>query len=247
VAKKSGLGANFYVDGYDLSGDINSLTTLETMLTTLDSTGIDKFAHERIPGLMDGSIEFTAYFNPASNRAHPVLKTMPTTDRIASYYDSTTLGGETANMVAKQVSYAPTRGADASFLFKTKTTANAYGLGWATALTAGKRTDTTATTGTAVNFSAATSFGFQAYLHVFAFTGTDVTIKLQDSADNVTFADITSGAFTQTTTAPGAQRIAVGGTATVRQYVRATTVTTGGFTSVTFAVGITKNNVSVAF
>ena len=35
------------------------------------------------------------------------------------------------------------------------------------------------------------SFGVQAYLQVFSFTGTDVTITIQDSADNSSFANIT--------------------------------------------------------
>ena len=54
--------------------------------------------------------------------------------------------------------------------------------------------------------------------------------------------------FTQiTTTTPQAQRIAVGGTATVRRYVRASTVTSGGFTSCTFAVAVVKNQLAVNF
>jgi hypothetical protein len=92
-------------------------------------------------------------------------------------------------------------------------------------------------------------YGLQAYLQVFAFTGTDATVKLQDSADNASFADVASAAFVQiTTTTPQAQRIAISNAATVRRYVRAVTVTTGGFTSLTFAVMFNRNPVAgVAF
>lgn len=241
--KGSGLGANFYIDGVDLTGDINSLSNITTSQALLDVTGLAEFAHERIQGLGDGNMDWVNYFNPAIGAAFPTLKTRPTTDRIASYIASgTTLGGDGASLVAKQISHDGTRGTDGSYTFKVSCQANGYGLEWGTMLTAGKRTDTAATNGTGVNFTASQSFGFQAYMHVFAFTGTDVTVKLQDSADNVTFADIASGAFTQiTSTSPQAQRIAVGGTATVRQYVRAVTVTTGGFTSVQFSVQLTQN------
>lgn len=87
----------------------------------------------------------------------------------------------------------------------------------------------------------ATSFGLQAYLHVTAFTGTDVTMKLQDSADNATWTDLAGAAFTQVTAANQAQRLALSNTATVRRYLRASTVTTGGFTSVSFALAYNRN------
>lgn len=87
----------------------------------------------------------------------------------------------------------------------------------------------------------ATAFGLQAYMHAFAFTGTDCTIKLQDSADNVSFADIATAAFTAVTAAPASQRIATVNTATVRRYLRVATTTSGGFTSCQFAVSFTRN------
>lgn len=88
------------------------------------------------------------------------------------------------------------------------------------------------------------AFGAQAWLQVTAFTGTDVTIKLQDSADNSTFTDVASGAFAQTTAAHTTQRIALTNTATLRRYVRVSTVTSGGFTSATFAVMLDRNLVA---
>lgn len=78
-----------------------------------------------------------------------------------------------------------------------------------------------------------TSHGLSAYLHVFSFTGTSVTVKLQDSADNSSFADITGAAFAAATGIT-AERIQTGATATIRRYVRA--VTTGTFNPATFAV-----------
>jgi hypothetical protein len=119
---------------------------------------------------------------------------------------------------------------------------NGFGLEWGQQLTAGMRTDSAATNGTGLDTTASASFGGQAYLQVASFTGTDVTVKIQDSADNVTFADVAGFNFTQITGgAPLSERIALANTATLRRYLRASTVTTGGFTSLTFAVNVVKN------
>jgi hypothetical protein len=244
MAKTSGLGDNLYVGGYNLSGDIGSLSRIGGSITTQDVTGIDKYGFERIGLGRDGGIEFTSFFNGAAGQATPVLKTLPTADVVVSYFRGTAIGNPVASLVGKQINYDPTRADDGSLTFNTQALANGYGLEWGDQLTAGLRTDTAATNGTSFDTGSSLAFGAQAYLQVAAFTGTDVTIKIQDSADNVSFTDVTSFAFTQVTAAPFTQRIAIGNTATVRRYLRASTVTTGGVTSVTFAVQVTKNAVA---
>jgi hypothetical protein len=247
MTKTSGLSDNAYIGGYDLSGDIMSLSKVGGGPAVLDVTPINASAHVRIGGLRDGGIDFSTAFDPAAGQEHPALSVLPTADVHVAYLRGTGIGNDAACEVAKQVNYDPTRATGGMLTVAVSTVANGYGLEWGTQLTAGLRTDTSATAGTGFNFGASTSFGFQAYLQVTAFTGTDVTVKLQDSADNVTYADLASGAFAQTTAARTTQRIAVGGTATVRQYVKATTITSGGFTSVTFAVVLVKNTVAVKF
>lgn len=247
MSKQSGLGMACFLGGYDLSGDIMSFSKISGGVATLDVTAINKSAHERIFGLRDGAIDFNTAFDPATGKSHPVLAALPRGDVQVMACINLSVGGEAACEVAKQVDYNPTRANSGMLDAAVTTQANAYGLEWGKLLTPGLRTDTAATAGTAFDFGAATSFGFQAYLQVTAFTGTDVTVKLQDSADNVTFADLASGAFAQITSAPGTQRIAVGGTATVRRYVKVTTVTTGGFTSASFVVALNKNTVVTVF
>lgn len=244
MAKTSGLGDQFLFGGYDLSGEVNALSKIDCPQGTFDVTPIIKSAYVRIGGLRDGGIDFTTLFDPAIGHSHPVLATLPRTDVVCSYLRGGILGNPAACQVAKQVDYNPTRGADGMLSSTVSSVANSFGLEWGIQLTAGQRTDTAATNGTAVDFTAASSFGFQAYLQVTAFTGTDVTVKLQDSADNVTFADVSGGAFTQTTAAHTAQRLAVANTATIRRYVRATTVTSGGFTSATFSVVLVVNQIA---
>lgn len=173
---------------------------------------------------------------------------MPTTDQVLTYCRGTVLGNPAACLVAKQLNYDGTRTDSGEFTFAVNAAANGYGLEWASQLTAGLRTDTASTNGTGIDTAASAAFGAQAYLQVTAFTGTDCTVKIQDSADNVTFADIAGLGFTQITAGPASQRIATSNTATIRRYIRAVTVTTGGFTSITFSVAINKNPIAgVAF
>lgn len=245
MSKSGGLGDNFYVAGYDLSGDINSLSKVGGGPAALEMTGIDKLAFERQGGIRDGSIEFTSYMNDSAGQAHTILKALPTTDVVAEYARGTTLGNAAACIVAKQANYDPSRSSDAMLTMQTQLVANGYGVEWGNQLTAGKRSDTTATSpATGVDFLASTSFGWQAYLQVFSFTGTSCTVTLQDSANNSAFAGFTSSAFVAAT-AIGTQRISGAAGSTVRQYVRA--ITSGTFTECTFAVVFVKNESAVTF
>lgn len=250
MTKGNGLGDNLYIDGYDLSGDIQVIDRINGGPATIDQTGIDKYAHERAGGRRDGNIDVTTYFNDAAGQAFPVLSARPTTDRIVSYFRGTAIGNQSACLVAKQLDYDPQYKEDGSLLIKVKSAANQYGLEWGNQLTAGKRTDTGAAVGTGWDGAAATSLGLQAYLHVFSFAGTDVTIKLQESSDNGSgdaWADVVGGAFTQVTAGPTKERIATAADLAVERYLRVTTVTTGGFTSCVFAVTVVKNTVAVSF
>lgn len=243
MTKQSGLGDALYYGGYDMSGDVQALGNIGGGPALLEFTDITQAAMARQGGLRDGRIEWTSFFDPgiAANAAHGLLSALPRGDVLVTYGRGTTLGAPAACLNGKQIDYAPTRGADGSLTFAVSGQANAYGLEWGRLLTAGMRTDTAATLGTSIDTAASASFGAQAYFHLGAFTGTDVTVKIQDSADNTTFADVTGLTFTQVTAAPATQRLATANTATIRRYVRAVTVTTGGFTSATFAVVINKN------
>lgn len=248
MSKQSGLGDALYIAGYDLSGDIGAVNSIAGGPAALEVTGIDKLAPERIGGLRDGHIDYTAFFNTAVGRAHARLSPLPTSDVIISYFRGTTLGGASANLVAKQLNHDGTRADDGAFTFAGSNVGNGYGLEWGTSMTAGKRTDSTATNGTSVDFgTGSTTFGLQAYLHVFAFTGTSVTVKLQESSDNGVgdaFADVVGGGFTAATGVTS-QRIATSSVQTVERYLRV--VTTGTFSNAVFAVSVARNPVATSF
>ncbi|MEU0978458.1 hypothetical protein ABZ488_04505 [Streptomyces griseus] len=248
MAKQSGLGDSLYIGGFDASGDIGAVNRVGGGPATLDVTAINKYAMERIGGLRDGGIDYTAFFNPGIGGAHAKLAALPTTDVLMTYVRGATLGGPVACCVAKQLNHDGTRGNDGAFTFAGATQGNGYGLEWCTGLTAGKRTDTTATNGAGVDFGVgSTAFGLQAYLHVFALTGTSVTVKVQQSSDNGAgdaWTDVVGGAFTAAAGVTS-QRIETARGQTVERYLRA--VTTGTFTNAVFAVSVNRNEVETKF
>lgn len=244
MTKQGGLGDNLYIGAFNVSGDIQAVSEVGGGISPLDVTGIDKSAFERIGGQRDGRINLVTHFNDAAGQIHAALSTLPTADINVSYFRGTAVGNPAASIVAKQVNYDMDRADNGKINFSEESVANGYGLQWGQQLTAGVRSDTTATNGTSIDTTASVSFGAQAFLHVFSFTGTSVTIKIQDSADNVSFADLTGGAFT-TVTGPTSERIATSSTQAVRRYLRV--ITTGTFSAVTFAVNVIKNETAVVF
>jgi hypothetical protein len=246
MTKTSGLGDNFYIGEYDLSGDVGSLSNIHGGNTPLTVTGINKSAPERIGGKRDGGLSFSTFFNTDSGASHPALSALPTSDRVVSYFRGAAIGNDAASLVAKQIGYDGSRAEDGGFTFSVEVQSNGYGLEWGTQLTPGMRTDTAETDGTSFDTGASASHGAQLYLHVSAFSGTDCTVKLQDSDDDSTFTDVSDGAFTEITDVTS-ERIALGVTATVRQYVRISTESSAGFDSITFAVSMNKNVSAVTF
>lgn len=78
--------------------------------------------------------------------------------------------------------------------------------------------------------------GWAAMLQLFAFSGTSVTVKLQDAANNQAgqMTDVANAAFSAHSSAPASERISDPGP--IRRYVRV--ATTGTFNPATYAVAI---------
>lgn len=249
MAKTPGMGDRLLVGGIDVSGDINSINKISGGNSPIPLTDITQFGMARGGGRRDSAIDFTAYFDPAVGAAHPLLSALPRTDTLVTYCRNYALGNPAASQQAVQINYDPTRAADGSFTFAVSTLADQFGLEWGVQVSAGKQTDTTPTNGTGVDqTTVSTAFGWQAYAQVTALTGTNVVLTLQDSADNISFANFGGGggAFTSVTAVPAFQRIASpGATDTVRRYVRI--VSSGTFTSATFVVMFVRNLTAVVF
>lgn len=241
--KISGLGESMYLSGVDVSGDIGSLSNVHGGPALLDVTGINKYAHERIGGLIDSGLGFQAWFNPTG--AHDTLAALPTADVVVMWTIGSTIGLPAACALARQINYDATRAADGGLSFAVEVHNDGTGLEWCDLLTDGLRTDVAATNGDALDGGAASTTGWAAYLQLTAFTGTDVTVKLQDSANNIAWADVTAGAFTQAAGVTSERIVGASG-ATLRRYVRAVTTTVGGVTSATFAVAVTRHPIGAS-
>jgi hypothetical protein len=248
MSKATGLGAGLFVNGVDLSGDTGNVSAIGSSRPTQNVTGIDKSAIERIQLRKNGRIDWGAHWNPTG--AHPTLSALPMTDVPVTYVHRQALGAPAACMVGKQINYDGNRSAEGEFNLSVLAQSNGYGLEWGELLTAGKHTEAGVDAGTGVDFGASTAFGLQAYLHVFAFTGTDATINLQSSSDDAVgdpYAPVTGAAFAQITGAPGSQRLQTARDATIERWLRWNITTSGGFSNLVFAVMVVKNEQEVLF
>lgn len=247
VSKQASLGDHFAFGGYLIGGDIQQ-ASMHGGNAPVDVTDITQYAHSRLGGLRDGEIELTAFFDNAAGLEHAAFSPLTRSDVIATYLRGQAIGNPVLCQQSLQLNYDPSRGADGSLTEKVTCQADRYGQEWGVQLTAGPRTDTTATNGASYNQGAATAHGAQAYLQAIALAGTDVTVTIQHSADGTSWS--TLGSFTEIVSGngnlpPAAQRISVSGT--VDQYLRAITTTSGGFTGFEFICAVVINQVAVSF
>ena len=241
MAKGNGLGDLLFVQGFDLSGDVGVIDRLASPSGVLDITAINASGHERIHSHKDGEISFHAFFNDATDQEHLALRAKGAdADRVVCYFRGSTIGNVAAGLTAKQINYDGDRGADGSLVFAVQCLGNGFGLDYGQQLTAGKRTDTTATNGTGQDFGAATALGLAAYLQVFTFAGTSFTPAIQESSDDAAgdpYAAVTGGSF-GAQSAVGASRIVTTFSLAVERWLRV--VTTGTFSNAVFAVLVSR-------
>lgn len=241
MAKTTGLGDDLAVAGFHIGGDIQSLTVAGGN-TPIDVTDITQSAHSRLGGLRAGSIKVVAYHDPAAGQAHAVYSPLPTTDQIVTYFRGQAVGNPAACCNSKQVDYNPTRTNTGALTFAVDAESNGFGLEWGLQMTAGFRTDTTATVGPFFDQGAGSfTNGAQAYLQLVAFTGTSVDVTVQHATTS-------GGAYTTlidfgAQTAIGAFRGTAAGT--VNEFIKI--VTTGTFSNAVFAVVLMTNLVAVVF
>jgi hypothetical protein len=247
MAKDHGLGNSLYISGIDVSGEARNWD-VTSPVQMLDTTGLRKAANERITGQRSGTFKWNSHFDPLS-AGYAALAALPYTDAVITLPHRETLGQVALCTVTKQIGYDPQRDDKGQVLFAVDEQTNASWADWGVLATPGLRTDIAATNGAGVDHGStpALAVGLQAYLHVSALTGTNVVVKLQHSADDAVgdpYTDVTGAAFTSVTAAPNGQWLATSRTLQIKRWVRV--VTTGVFTSATFAVGVVVNDVAVA-
>lgn len=148
--KQGGLAQKLLVGGYDLSGNVQALDGMHGGPALGDFTTIDQFAHARQGLQRDGGGSVATLMDPAL--AHPVLSALPTSDdQVMHMINPLAVGSPVAACIAKQIDYDQARAANGMLTQKTQFDSNAYGLEWCVALTAGVRSDSAATNGTALD------------------------------------------------------------------------------------------------
>jgi hypothetical protein len=250
MGKTSGLGDQFAYGGIDVGGDINAISRIGGGPAPILMTDITQYAVARSGGRLDGAVEFVSFFDPATGASHDQFSPLSTADAIGTYWhgqDASAVGAPAATVVAKQTTYDPNEGDDGSFLFNIQLLPNGYGVEWGRLLTPGKRTDGAAGNGSSFDQGSVSpgSFGWRMHYHLFAFTGTSVTMKVQESSDNGAgdaFSDVSGATTGALTSAPAAGRVAAT-SGTVERYVRL--VTTGTFSNALFLVQFVRNPVAV--
>jgi len=233
MAKTTGLSQQFFYAGYDLSGDVGSIESAEATHETVDVTGINVASVERLSTRTGGRLSYTHFFNDATAAAHAAHSGLPTADVAALWAVGTSLGDSAYAITAKQASHAYSRGTDMSFVGTTTLESQGFPLEDVVMLTAGLRTDTSATNGTSVDNGAATSNGIVGHLQFIDITGSNCTVTIQESSDDGSgdaFAAIV--AFTQVTADNKFERKTA--TGAVERYLRV--ISAGTFSSAKFVV-----------
>lgn len=221
----------------DASGYFNSLD-VELSVDPAETTTFGKNAKTFIPGLKDGKVSLGGLFDVAIDAVLSAAIGASTGDAVTVAPQALALGGRVWVCSSRSTSYkssVPVGGVVAASMSIQADNGVDPGVVLA---------DLSARTATA-NLTAvdsgvtSTLNGWSANLHCTVASGTSptLTVKLQDSADNSTFADLTGGAFTQLTAA-GSQHLE--GTGTVRRYVRAVYTIGGTTPSFTAAVGFAR-------
>lgn len=234
-----GKACDVYVNGRDL-GPFFSSASAKLSAETAETTTLGKSSKTFIAGLKDSMFSVQGYFDSAANTSDQELQAAlgKSTDSLVVIYPvgDVAIGDFGYAMRARGVSYdseAPVGGVvPVSADFQGDNDADRvishHVLG----------VETAAADGASVDNAAATTAGAAAHLHVTAFTGTSITVKMQDSADNAAWLDIGSMTFTAASAAGTSERVATTSTATIRRYTRVSW--SGTFTSATFHVAFSR-------
>jgi hypothetical protein len=119
MAKESGLGMTVAIDDSGASARTisNDITNLDfaTPREEQDITGLDKSARERLLLLADFTVSISGVFDDASNMAHAVFATVPSSS--VARTTTLTISGQVLAGELFYTDYALSRGSDGSLTF----------------------------------------------------------------------------------------------------------------------------------
>ena len=239
MAFKHGRLARVYFDGLDISSYLNSAGLSATQATS-DTSTFGSTWTSAIAGLSSATLSTGGFYDPELTALDTALGV---DSGVVTYCPggATAVGDMARMMLVTASSYQ-----------RSSPVGDVVGFTWDVlaqrSLVIGYllhplAEDTNTTTGSSKNDGAATTTGWTAHLHVTLVDGGSWVVKLEDSADNSSWSDVTGGAFTAATGAT-AQRLSSASGATLRRYVRYTATRTGGSVGngITFALAYSRSN-----
>jgi len=232
MAKQTGITDNFYIDGHDLSGDVSAVSTISGRKATLDTPVIDKAAMVRLAGHGDGEISFSTWFDDGTNLAHTALSPLPTTDAVVLYTRGVAADSPAAGLVAKQINYDGTKGSDKAMSFNVQCLGQGTPLEWCVLLSNGQITHSSAASTSDKDDGASSSSGLAAYIQMVDINSGTPTVKIEDSTNGSSWADLVSFSGIADGAEPKAERVTVSGN--VNRYLRITS--TGTFSNAKFVL-----------
>lgn len=229
----AGRNARVYVNGYDLSSAFANAQSQQQQ-GAYDVTTFRATSKAAINGLAEGTLSLDGYYEAGTGTVDAVLAAALGGEGIAMVFaDLDTIGRRGRACKAIETSYQVTAPVDGAVAVAAAIQADG-GLDGIVSLHAlGAETGTV--NSASVDNGAATSNGAVGYIEATAFTGTSVTVKVQHSSDNTTWADLIT--FTAVSAANVTERKTSSGT--VNRYARHV-ISGGTFTSVTEVVGLAR-------
>ena len=231
----AGKNSGVLFGAFDLTSYFNSLSfSKETNAISTTMFGDDNESY--ISGIESASLDLSGLFDGGTDRNDEELSnafSVTTSTPLSVFQNGTTAGQPCVLLDSKIQNYTIDSSVSEAVGVSSNFTGDNFGRGLS--LYALTNTSATANT-TAVDFGSSTTFGGQAFLHCTAHSSANIAVKLQSSADNASFADVTAGGFTAIT-GTTSERIAP--TGTINRYVRLVITVTSG--SAPFQVSFSPN------
>jgi hypothetical protein len=237
MAAAHGKNGRVYLNGNNISSDLKSVG-LDMSMDVNDISTMGANSRKYLEGLFDATLSADGVFDRAANGIDKIISDSKGLEAILTYYPGgTTAGNPGYGMKVLRSSYGASTSItqEVNFAYAGQATEGEEritSIADATALTAdGSSPSYDTTTGGAD--------GGVLYFNVSQITSAgDLTVKLQDSADDIAWADV-AGSSIADVNAIGAQRIAV--TGVIRRYVKITIGAMGGGETITFQAGLKIN------
>lgn len=235
------------LDGYDLAGYMTSLADGKEANIEETTTFSKDWAEFTFVGTKRGELSFSGYYDAADNASNEALSEQVSAREVMYGVEGNALGQTVTCMsgpIQGKFSRIPGRDEITKISGELAVSGQIDDALIVAPLTA--RTTAANTDAASLASAAASTAGGQIYLQMTDLDlggYTNVIVRLRDSADNVTFGDVTGGAFTAVTAAPAAEKLTTSSSLTIKKYTSVSWAYTGSGSSqtCTFIVALKRN------